>query len=141
MQSLRTAGAEIVVLSDGYGFYAEDICERQELALISNHIDWQDWSVRFPAISASCECPGCGTCKPAAFRAAQRDGRTTVLVGDGASDRRGAGAADRVFAKADLAEWCYAASVEYHPFASLADVMNVLLWDRRQGDSGSGVRS
>ena len=26
-QSLRTAGAEIVVLSDGCGFYAEEVCE------------------------------------------------------------------------------------------------------------------
>ena len=141
VQSLRTAGAEIVVLSDGYGFYAEEVCEAQDLALISNHIDWQDWSVKFPAISASCECPGCGTCKPAAIGAAQTEGRTTVLVGDGASDRRGAGVADRVFAKADLAEWCHASGVEYHPFVSLADVMNALLSDRQQGESGSGVRS
>ncbi len=32
VQSLRTGGAEIVVLSDGYGFYAEEICEGQDLA-------------------------------------------------------------------------------------------------------------
>ncbi len=141
VQALRTTGAEIVVLSDGYGFYAEEVCEGQDLPLISNHIDWQAWSVKFPTISASCECPGCGTCKPAAIRAAQSDGRTTVLVGDGASDRRGAAVADKVFAKEDLAEWCYAAGVECHPFASLADVGNALLADRRLGDSGSGVRN
>jgi HAD superfamily phosphoserine phosphatase-like hydrolase len=109
IQSLRTAGAETVVLSDGYGFYAEEICQRWDVALISNHIEWSDWTVTFPAISARCECPGCGTCKPAAIRAARRGGRTTVLVGDGASDRRGAAVADRVFAKADLAKWCRAA--------------------------------
>lgn len=141
VQCLRTSGAEVVVLSDGYGFYAEEICAAQDLALISNHIDWQDWSVKFPAISASCECPGCGTCKPAAIRAAQRDGRATVLVGDGASDRRGAGVADWVFAKADLAQWCHVAGVQYHRFASLADVMNALVSDRPLGDTGFGVRS
>ena len=141
VQSLRTSGAEIVVLSDGYGFYAEEICAAQDLALISNHIDWKDWSVKFPAISASCECPGCGTCKPAAIRAAQREGRTTVLVGDGASDRRGASVADWVFAKADLAEWCDVAGVEYHRFASLADVMNALVPDRQLGHAGPDVRS
>lgn len=53
VQSLRTAGAEIVVLSDGYGFYAEEVCEGQDFPLISNHIDWQAWSVKFPAISAA----------------------------------------------------------------------------------------
>ena len=141
IESLRTAGAEVVVLSDGYGFYAEEICEDQGLALVSNRIDWHEWSVTFPAISASCDCPGCGTCKPAAIRAAQAGGRRTVLVGDGASDRRGAAVADRVFAKADLAEWCRAAPIDYHPFTSLADVMSALLSDREQGHSPPGVRS
>ena len=136
IEALRAGGAEVVVLSDGYGFYAEEICGDHGLALISNHIDWHEWSVKFPAISASCECPGCGTCKPAAIRAAQTGGRTAVLVGDGASDRRGAAVADLVFAKADLAEWCRAAPLEYHPFASLADVMSALVPDREQGHCG-----
>lgn len=141
IESLRTAGAEVVVLSDGYGFYAEEICEAEGLALISNHIDWREWSVIFPAISASCDCPGCGTCKPAAIRAAQAGGRTTVLVGDGASDRRGAAVADRVFATADLEEWCRAAPLEYHPFACLADVVSALVPDREQGHSRPASRS
>ena len=141
VQSLRRAGAEVVVLSDGYGFYAEEICEGSHLALISNHIDWSSWSVSFPTISSRCECPGCGTCKPAAIRAAQTGGRTTVLVGDGASDRRGAAVADQVFAKADLATWCHAAPIDYHPFASLADVMSALVPGRDQGHSGAGVRA
>lgn len=130
-RALRTAGAEVVVLSDGYGFYAEEVCERQGLPLISNHIDWDDWTVTFPDISAGCDCPGCATCKPAAIRAAKSAGRATVLVGDGASDRRGAAVADRVFATADLAAWCAAADVEHHPFATLADVLAALLPDRR----------
>ena len=91
--------------------------------------------MNFPAISASCDCPGCGTCKPAAIRAAQTGGRTTVLVGDGASDRQGAAVADRAFAKAELAEWCRAAPIDYHPFTSLADVMSALVSDREHGTS------
>jgi len=126
VQALRAAKAEIVVLSDGYGFYAEEICATANLALISNHVDWRTWSVVFPAISAGCECPGCGTCKPAAIRAAKREGRTTVLIGDGASDRRGAAVADEVFATAGLMEWCSAERLGYHPFGSLADVTTAL---------------
>lgn len=139
IRSLLTAEAEIVVLSDGYGFYAEEVCEWQNLVLISNHIDWEEWSVTFPAISARCQCPGCATCKPAAIREAKREGRTTVLVGDGASDRRGATVADQVFATADLAEWCDAARIEYHPFDMLADVMHALVPDGEPGASGSGI--
>jgi 2-hydroxy-3-keto-5-methylthiopentenyl-1-phosphate phosphatase len=127
VRALTTAGAEVVVLSDGYGFYAEEICRTENLPLISNHVDWRAWLLTFPAISASCACPGCGTCKPAAIRAAKREGRTTVLVGDGASDRRGAAVADEVFAKAGLEEWCHAENVRYHHFDSLADVMHALL--------------
>jgi 2-hydroxy-3-keto-5-methylthiopentenyl-1-phosphate phosphatase len=127
VHALRTSGAEIVVLSDGYGFYAEEVCQPEALTLISNHIDWESWSVTFPAISASCDCPGCGTCKPAAIRAANRAGHTTVLVGDGASDRRGAVAADHIFATAALAEWCRATGLQYQPFVSLADVMEALV--------------
>jgi 2-hydroxy-3-keto-5-methylthiopentenyl-1-phosphate phosphatase len=126
IEGLRGAGAETVVLSDGYGFYAEEVCGPEDLTLISNRIDWDAWSVTFPAVSADCDCPGCGTCKPAAIRAAKRAGRTTVLIGDGASDRRGAMVADHVFATADLAEWCDANGLDYHPFATLADVMAAL---------------
>lgn len=141
IQALQRAGAEIVVLSDGYGFYAEEICRRENIALISNHIDWQTWSVTFPAVSASCECPGCGTCKPAAIRGAKRKGRTTVLVGDGASDRRGATEADHVFATADLAAWCHAARLAYQPFSSLTDVLHALVPDRDRGASGATPRA
>jgi phosphoserine phosphatase len=34
IQALITAGAETVVLSDGYGFYAEEICRRENLTLM-----------------------------------------------------------------------------------------------------------
>jgi 2-hydroxy-3-keto-5-methylthiopentenyl-1-phosphate phosphatase len=95
--------------------------------LISNRIDWESWSVTFPAISAACECPGCGTCKPSAIRAATREGRATVLVGDGTSDRRGAVAADVVFATADLADWCRKTGLSHRPFTSLADVRSALV--------------
>ena len=130
IRALVSAGAEIVVLSDGYGFYAEEVCQPDGLTLISNRIDWPSWSLTFPGISASCDCPGCGTCKPAAIRAAKQAGRTTVLVGDGASDRGGAAVADRVFATADLAAWCLATGLDYHPFGSLADVMSALVPSR-----------
>ena len=53
-------------------------------------------------------------------------GRTTVLIGDGASDRHAALVADAVFAKDSLAAWCDSEGVAYMPFDGLDDVRRVL---------------
>ena len=58
---------------------------------------------------------------------AKRRDRTTVLVGDGASDQKAALLVDVLFAKDGLARWCDRAGVPYHAFATLADVQAVLL--------------
>jgi len=49
-----------------------------------------------------------------------------VLVGDGASDIKGAAVADIVFAKAALAEWCITQRVPFEYFTRLAEVHRML---------------
>jgi 2-hydroxy-3-keto-5-methylthiopentenyl-1-phosphate phosphatase len=66
-------------------------------------------------------------CKQAPIKDAKYRGRTTVLVGDGTSDRKAALLADAVFAKAGLADWCDAFGVPYTRFEMLDDVRAVLL--------------
>ena len=65
-------------------------------------------------------------CKQAPIKDAKYRGQTTVLIGDGASDRKAALLADVVFAKDALATWCDAFGVDYIPFETLADVQRVL---------------
>ena len=111
----RETGAEIIVLSDGYGIGVDVLCAELGVTLHCNRIDWDSWSVVFGSPEV-CACPGgCGTCRRAAVLEAQAAGRTAVLVGDGLSDRRGAGVADLVFAKGDLAEWCREAGRSMSP--------------------------
>jgi HAD superfamily phosphoserine phosphatase-like hydrolase len=123
---LQAAGATVTVVSDGYGFYAADVCDRLGVALLTNAVDWETGRLEFPNEDRCCPCSTCGTCKQAPIKEARRQGFTTVLIGDGASDRKAALLADRVFAKGALAVWCEALDVPFTPFESLAEVARAL---------------
>ncbi len=123
---LQGGGAEVSILSDGFGFHAESVAAAAGIAAVTNAIDWASWTVRYPNEVGSCECAECGTCKREPIRQASSRGRTTVLVGDGTSDLKAASVADVVFAKADLAAWCEAEGVPFEPFSGLGDVERAL---------------
>ncbi|HVX22654.1 MAG TPA: HAD-IB family phosphatase [Acidimicrobiales bacterium] len=131
---LRSGGAEVAVVSDGLGFYVATRCRPFGVPVVANdvtagatgghrpvfgrpapHDPWDDPRDR-------CPCGLCGTCKAEPVRRARARGRTTVVVGDGTSDRFGAAEADVVFARDRLADWCRAGSTDYVPFDGLADV-------------------
>ena len=68
-------------------------------------------------------CPVCGDrCK----RRSLPDGRPLVFVGDGWSDRCASLAADRVFARAGLAEYLAEQGVPYEPYDTFFDVAAAL---------------
>ena len=128
--ALHASGAEVMVVSDGYGFYLEDqIGHLADLGveIVTSAVDWETLELRFPNADEACPCAACGTCKRRPIAAAQARGILTVLVGDGASDRRAAEVADIVFAKDGLAQWCLAAGVDFVPFTCLDDVRLALI--------------
>lgn len=125
--ALRASGAEVTVVSDGFGLTVHEICEAIDLRVIANRVDWATGRLEFPFEDRCCACSSCGTCKQAPVKAASQAGRTTVLVGDGASDRKAALLADVVFAKEGLARWCAANNVAFIPFQNLNDVHYALL--------------
>ena len=127
IEGLRAAGAEVTVVSDGFGFYAEDVCAELGLELLTNTPDWTTGELVFPHSDRCCPCSTCGVCKQAPVKDAARRGRTTVLVGDGASDRKAALLADLVFAKDALAAWLRFNEIPFRPFATLDDVRTELL--------------
>ena len=126
VEAMRRSGAELVVVSDGFGFRAEEVCQRFGVPVLTNHVDWEIGALEFPHEDRCCPCSTCGVCKQAPIKDARRAGRTTVLVGDGSSDRKAALLADVVFAKRRLAQWCALQDVPYHPFDTLADVQAAL---------------
>jgi len=127
VDALRAAGAEVVVVSDGFGFPADEIAGALGVPVITNSVDWTQGRLEFPNEDRCCACSSCGTCKQAPIKDARRRGRSAVLVGDGASDRKAALLADVVFAKAELAAWCVTSGVRYLGFKTLADVHAALV--------------
>lgn len=124
--ALRAAGAEIAVVSDGFGFYVEDACAPLGLDVLTNRPDFTTARLDFPHEDRCCPCATCGVCKQAPLKDARSAGRTTVLVGDGTSDIKAALLADVVFAKGELARWCDRNDVDHQRFDTLADVQRAL---------------
>lgn len=123
---LRSAGAEVSVVSDGFGFYATERLAHLDVPVLTNAVDWSTARLEFPNEDRCCACSSCGTCKQAPIKDARRRGQVTVLVGDGTSDRKAALLADLVFAKGTLGRWCAGNGVEHVPFETLADVRRAL---------------
>ena len=124
--ALRAAGAEIAVVSDGFGFYVEDACAPLGLDVLTNRPDFTTARLDFPHEDRCCPCATCGVCKQAPLKDARSAGRRTVLVGDGTSDIKAALLADVVFAKGELARWCDRNDVDHQRFDTLADVQRAL---------------
>jgi 2-hydroxy-3-keto-5-methylthiopentenyl-1-phosphate phosphatase len=76
--------------------------------------------IEFPELEDRCD--GCGNCKGVHVRSVQRRGFEAVLVGDGLSDRCGARAANRVWARDELWDWCRSEGIPAQRFESFADV-------------------
>jgi 2-hydroxy-3-keto-5-methylthiopentenyl-1-phosphate phosphatase len=129
VEALSAAGADVAVVSDGFGFYVHDVLARLalEIPVFTNVVDWETGRLEFPHEDRCCPCTSCGVCKQAPIKQAARAGRTTVLVGDGTSDRKAALLADVVFAKGPLARWCAGAGVRHVGFERLAEVHAALV--------------
>jgi 2,3-diketo-5-methylthio-1-phosphopentane phosphatase len=128
--ALRAAGAEVRIVSDGFGLTVHEVGGALGIPVLANRVDWTTGTLEFPHEDRCCACSSCGTCKQAPIAEAARAGRTTVLIGDGTSDRKAALLADLVFAKAGLAAWCARHDVRFTPFETLADVHDALLGAR-----------
>jgi 2,3-diketo-5-methylthio-1-phosphopentane phosphatase len=126
VRGLRAAGAAVSVVSDGFGFYATERLAHLGVPVITNVVDWETGALEFPHEDRCCACSSCGTCKQAPIKDARHRGLTTVLIGDGTSDRKAALLADVVFAKGALARWCAQNDVEFVPFETLAEVREAL---------------
>src|SRR5579859_2866751 len=88
--ALRDAGAELTVVSDGFGFYAETVCAPVGVPVLTNRLDWTTGTLEFPHADRCCVCANCRVCKEAPVKDAEPAGATTVPIGDGTSERKAA---------------------------------------------------
>jgi len=122
VEALLDEGAEVSIVSDGFGFLATAVGESVGIPVRTATVDWRTGTLGFPDADPSCGCARCGTWKLAAVREAAERGRRTIFVGDGTSDRLVAPAVDVLFATDALARWCDENGLTYRPFLSLGEV-------------------
>jgi 2-hydroxy-3-keto-5-methylthiopentenyl-1-phosphate phosphatase len=118
----------LTIVSDGLDRVIKDVLRRHKLPDVeikSSRFDYMGdgrWRLGFPNASASCRSSAC-TCKCAI---AERDGRRTLLIGDGRSDFCLAEAAEFVFAKDKLLSHCRERGIAHAAFRNFSHAERLL---------------
>jgi 2-hydroxy-3-keto-5-methylthiopentenyl-1-phosphate phosphatase len=127
--------AEVAVVSDGLDYPIQHALQKLNIPPIpvyANRLEFRahGLDITFPHTDATCM-PRSGVCKCAVARSLNVDrGLSTVLIGDGRSDRCLAQSADYVFAKGALRGYCEDKGITYTPFDSFNDILAVIKkWD------------
>jgi len=132
LEACASRRVPVHIVSDGFDYCIRRILSRpasipvpylDRVEIVSSHLEWtgRRWAVSFPYSEASCV-HGCGTCKPATMARLNPEGRPTIFVGDGLSDRFAAACATRVFAKHALAGYCTQEGIAYTAYDNLAEI-------------------
>lgn len=138
-------GDAVMVVSEGFDFYLRDHLVREglgDLPWAANHLVFREdggVSPEFPFADPTCD--DCGNCKAQHVRRYRSYGYFTVLVGDGASDRHGALAADAVLARGHLREWCVEQGVAHEAVNDFGDVAEYARRQERIATRDRGSRT
>ena len=102
--------------------------QREWMTVRANHATHRDGGLElsFPYADRPGNCGACGSCKRAAIAELQSDGYRVVAIGDGHADRCMADAADVLFARARLREWCDEEHKPYIAFETFDVVVDFL---------------
>lgn len=121
----RQSETQVTVLSDGFDFYIDRMFARfgVEVPYLANNLRVVDSSLVAAFPHNSGRCGRCGNCKLSFAEKLRSEGSAIVYIGDGYSDRCACTAADLVFAKDVLAEYCRQKTIAFHPFKSFADIL------------------
>jgi 2-hydroxy-3-keto-5-methylthiopentenyl-1-phosphate phosphatase len=133
----REAAIPVTIVSDGLDYVIRRVLRNHgltDLPVYANHLEMlgeDRYALSFP--NAGADCPAAsGTCKCAIMRRFRRPGGEAVLVGDGASDVCAAReAADFVFAKGSLLEYCRENNLPHAAYQNFGDVTRLLINPQR----------
>jgi 2-hydroxy-3-keto-5-methylthiopentenyl-1-phosphate phosphatase len=126
----RRAGVEVVVASDGFGFYVEPMLKAagvEGVTIYANEVTLGNGGPpRFSFPRAHPICVGCGTCKMLVVLRSRELGGPVAFVGEGHSDRYGALYADLVFAKKHLVDICMRDGIPFTLWQTFDDIKKAL---------------
>jgi len=122
---------KIYILSDGFDFNIQTVMQKAgitHLPTYVNHLlikDNHTYDLTCPYSSA---CGKCGTCKKTLVEKLKKEAAPAqaVYIGDGISDRCGCQAADLIFAKGRLLQYCLEKQIPALPFRTFYDIKNHL---------------
>ena len=123
---------ETFIVSDGFDYCIRRILSgskaAQKLPVFSSHLEFQNgvWQTAFPYCGEFCS-HDCATCKPQVMKSLNSQHAPAIFVGDGLSDRYAARAANLVFAKKGLANYCTAEKIEFAAYQNLGEVAEKLV--------------
>jgi 2-hydroxy-3-keto-5-methylthiopentenyl-1-phosphate phosphatase len=123
----RALEVDVVVASDGLGFYVEPMLRGagiEGVSIYTNDTALEDGQPpRFSFSNAHPICVGCGTCKMLVVqKSRERSAGPVAFVGEGHSDRYGALYADLVFAKKHLVDICKQDGITFSAWETFDDV-------------------
>lgn len=130
----RESGGSLTIVSDGIDFLMEGVLRGKGLDHLPRYANRLHWNhdmgfyLTFPHRDWNCR-DGCGVCKCRLLEKCAVAGGPKVYIGDGLSDRCAVQAADRVFAKKKLQEYCLEKGIPHQPFATLTEVAESLFPD------------
>jgi len=127
----QTRAWGVHIVSDGFDRYIQRVLAKYDLGHLpftSNKIFSRDGQIdfRFLQQDPCCPCGMCGNCKRFVVRQLRPPGGRIVFVGDGLSDRGAAEAADLVFAKGRLSDYCDREGIPFIEYKNFEDVQREL---------------
>lgn len=123
----------LIIASDGLDFYIKYLLEKfghADIPTISNKGIFNESGIRIEFPHDNRECNSCGSCKAERIedlKAEHGNGTKIVFIGDGYSDACATRAADVLFAKKDLKEFCDKRRIKYHDFDNFFEVAGKLV--------------
>lgn len=131
VETAHAMGFEVRVVSDGLDYVITRILGRyglEWLPVYANHLTAladQRWQLAFPYAREGCVS---GHCKCGQAQEASRQGRPSLLIGDGTSDFCVAAQADWVWAKGRLAAHCQQHEIPFEPLQDFKQAQAMLSW-------------
>jgi 2-hydroxy-3-keto-5-methylthiopentenyl-1-phosphate phosphatase len=131
LQKAHANNNQVIIASDGLGFYIEPILKRFDLLGEVDQLYRNDTFINDRGLleisnpHAHPTCVVCGNCKARIVVQQKAAGRPVIYIGDGSNDRFGASWADLIFAREELALTCARNNLSYSPWGDFYDIINV----------------
>lgn len=119
----------LYILSDGLDLYIQHLLQKNGLdglTVFANRARFDNGRLKVDWPYAAHSCGKCGNCKGYHIRRLTSTRQKAIYIGDGQSDLCAVPAADIIFAKGYLADYCREERIDFIPFRDFSSVTNTI---------------